>query len=98
MLRQSRTVLNILLVTFPFFALVLGGFVAAHRRMLPLEAIPGLNGFVLFFALTIICAVRGVWMLAMQWMKNRRREAIEVIGAPATLSSPSAAPAMVREA
>jgi len=50
-LRQSPTVLNILLVTFPFFALVLAGFIAAHRRMLPLEAIPGLNGFVLFFAL-----------------------------------------------
>jgi hypothetical protein len=44
-------VLNILLVTFPFFALVLAGFLAARRRMLPLEAIPGLNGFVLFFAL-----------------------------------------------
>jgi len=44
-------VLNILLVTVPFFALVLAGFVAAHRRLLPLEAIPGLNGFVLFFAL-----------------------------------------------
>ncbi len=43
--------LNVLIVTFPFFALVLAGFVAAHRRMLPLEAIPGLNGFVLFFAL-----------------------------------------------
>ncbi|WP_430407304.1 AEC family transporter [Hydrogenophaga sp.] len=43
--------LQILLVTFPFFALVLAGFVAARRRMLPLEAIPGLNGFVLFFAL-----------------------------------------------
>ncbi|WP_439588921.1 AEC family transporter [Hydrogenophaga sp.] len=43
--------LHILLVTFPFFALVLAGFVAARRRMLPLEAIPGLNGFVLFFAL-----------------------------------------------
>ena len=50
-LRQSPTVLNILFVTFPFFALVLAGFIAAHRRMLPLEAIPGLNGFVLFFAL-----------------------------------------------
>lgn len=49
--RQNRYVLNILLVTFPFFALVLAGFVAAHRRMLPLDAIPGLNGFVLFFAL-----------------------------------------------
>jgi len=44
-------VLNVLLVTFPFFALVLAGYVAAKRRMLPLEAIPGLNGFVLFFAL-----------------------------------------------
>jgi predicted permease len=44
-------VLHILLVTFPFFALVLAGYLAAHRRMLPLEAIPGLNGFVLFFAL-----------------------------------------------
>jgi malonate transporter and related proteins len=44
-------VLQILLVTFPFFALVLAGYLAAHRRMLPLEAIPGLNGFVLFFAL-----------------------------------------------
>lgn len=43
--------LQILSVTFPFFALVLCGYLAARRRMLPLEAIPGLNGFVLFFAL-----------------------------------------------
>lgn len=43
--------LSILLVTFPFFALVLAGYVAARRRMLPLEAIPGLNTFVLYFAL-----------------------------------------------
>ncbi|MEN9395877.1 MAG: hypothetical protein RLZ81_407 [Pseudomonadota bacterium] len=43
--------LPILLVTFPFFALVLCGYVAARSRMLPLEAIPGLNGFVLYFAL-----------------------------------------------
>ena len=43
--------LPILLVTFPFFALVLCGYVAARARMLPLEAIAGLNGFVLFFAL-----------------------------------------------
>lgn len=43
--------LQVLLITFPFFALVLAGYVAARRRMLPLEAIPGLNGFVLFFAL-----------------------------------------------
>jgi predicted permease len=44
-------VLDILLVTFPFFALVLAGYVAARKRMLPLEAIPGLNTFVLYFAL-----------------------------------------------
>ncbi|ROZ78922.1 AEC family transporter [Ramlibacter sp. WS9] len=43
--------LAILLVTFPFFALVLCGYVAARRRMLPLDAIPGLNTFVLYFAL-----------------------------------------------
>ncbi|MEN9844746.1 MAG: hypothetical protein RLZZ612_2575 [Pseudomonadota bacterium] len=43
--------LNVLWVTFPFFALVLCGFVAARRRLLPLEAIGGLNSFVLFFAL-----------------------------------------------
>lgn len=43
--------LDILKLTFPFFALVLAGYVAARRRMLPLDAIPGLNTFVLFFAL-----------------------------------------------
>jgi len=49
--RQSAPVLAVLQVTFPFFALVLCGYVAARRRMLPLEAIGGLNSFVLFFAL-----------------------------------------------
>jgi predicted permease len=44
-------VLQIFIITFPFFALVLCGYLAARRRLLPLEAIPGLNGFVLFFAL-----------------------------------------------
>ncbi len=48
---ENPSVLPILLVTFPFFALVLAGYVAARRGWLPLEAIPGLNGFVLFFAL-----------------------------------------------
>ena len=43
--------LQILLITFPFFALVLCGYLAASRRWLPLESIAGLNGFVLFFAL-----------------------------------------------
>jgi malonate transporter and related proteins len=44
-------VLQILLVTFPFFALVLAGYLAARRGILPLSAIAGLNGFVLYFAL-----------------------------------------------
>ena len=43
--------LDIFSITFPFFALVLCGYLAARRRLLPLEAIAGLNGFVLFFAL-----------------------------------------------
>ena len=43
--------IQVLSVTFPFFALVLAGYLAARRHMLPLEAIPGLNTFVLFFAL-----------------------------------------------
>ena len=43
--------LDILLVTFPFFALVLCGYIAARRRMLPFDAISGLNTFVLYFAL-----------------------------------------------
>ena len=43
--------LDVLRVTFPFFALVLCGYWAARRQMLPFEAIPGLNGFVLYFAL-----------------------------------------------
>ena len=41
----------ILSVTVPFFALVLCGYAAAWRRILPESAIPGLNAFVLYFAL-----------------------------------------------
>ncbi|HEV7914820.1 MAG TPA: AEC family transporter [Albitalea sp.] len=41
----------ILAVTIPFFALVLCGYLAAQRHVLPEAAIPGLNAFVLFFAL-----------------------------------------------
>jgi malonate transporter len=48
---ENTPVLDILLITFPFFALVLCGYIAARQRMLPLEAIPGLNTFVLYFAL-----------------------------------------------
>lgn len=42
---------HIFVVTFPFFALVLAGYLATWRRTLPIEAIPGLNVFVLLFAL-----------------------------------------------
>ena len=41
----------VLLVTFPFFALVLAGFWAAWRGILPIAAISGMNAYVLFFAL-----------------------------------------------
>lgn len=41
----------ILTVTTPFFALVLLGYLAAQRRLLPESAIPGLNTYVLYFAL-----------------------------------------------
>ncbi len=41
----------IVAVTAPFFALVLCGWLAAQRRLLPEAAIPGLNAFVLYFAL-----------------------------------------------
>ncbi len=40
-----------LAVTIPFFALVLAGYLAARRHVLPESAIPGLNAFVLYFAL-----------------------------------------------
>ena len=42
---------SILSVTVPFFALVLCGYLAARFRLLPESAIPGLNIYVLFFAL-----------------------------------------------
>lgn len=43
--------LSVLLITFPFFALVACGFIATWRGVLPQVAIPGLNAFVLYFAL-----------------------------------------------
>ena len=43
--------IDILVITFPFFALVLCGYLAVRRHLLPQIAIPGLNSFVLYFAL-----------------------------------------------
>ena len=57
--------------------------------------------FGLFFALTIVCAVRGMWMYAMQWIKSRKQEELTAVAGPAAqapLGSPSPAAALVREA
>lgn len=69
----------ILAVTVPFFALVLAGYLAGRRHVLPESAIPGLNAFVLYFALPCLLfrfgagtpvlellnpAVLGTWLLA----------------------------------
>jgi predicted permease len=48
---DNVSVLSVLAVTFPFFALVLCGYAATRSHILPLPAITGLNSFVLFFAL-----------------------------------------------
>ena len=57
--------------------------------------------FGLFFALTIVCTVRGLWMYAMRWARRRVHEGTEEMaaaGRQATLGSPSPASALVREA
>ncbi|HEX2271900.1 MAG TPA: hypothetical protein VHH35_20320 [Pyrinomonadaceae bacterium] len=54
--------------------------------------------FGLFFALTIVCTVRGLWMYAVRWIKRREREELDAVAAPAALSSASPASALVREA
>ena len=46
-----QSIQSILAVTIPFFAIVLAGYLAAWRGVLPESAIPGLNAFVLYFAL-----------------------------------------------
>lgn len=71
--------LAILSVTFPFFALIGIGYLAARTGALPISAVPGLNVFVLYFALTAMLfelgmstpiaqlldpAVLGVWLMA----------------------------------
>ncbi|UUZ56448.1 AEC family transporter [Massilia sp. H-1] len=43
--------LAILATTFPFFALVLCGYIAVLKHMLPQATIAGMNSFVLYFAL-----------------------------------------------
>jgi len=43
--------ISVLAVTFPIFALVVCGFVAIRRELLPVNAIPGLGSYVVSFAL-----------------------------------------------
>ena len=54
--------------------------------------------FGLFFALTIVCAVRGLGMYAMRWVRSRSRAETDAVAAPTTLSPAAPAAAMVREA
>jgi len=57
--------------------------------------------FGLFFALTIVCACRGLCMYAMRWVKGREREEMDAVAgktAQAPLGPPSPASALVREA
>lgn len=60
--------------------------------------------FGLFFALTIVCAFRGLGIYAMyvmRWLRGRAREEMDVVTAPAaqpTLGPPPPASALVREA
>jgi Na+-translocating ferredoxin:NAD+ oxidoreductase RnfD subunit len=54
--------------------------------------------FGLFFALTIVCTFRGLFIYAMRWVKRREREEINTGAAPAPLNSPAPARAMVRGA
>ena len=81
--RQYGPVLDILLVTFPFFALVLCGYVAARRRMLPLEAIPGLNTFVLYFALPCMLYRFGATTPIAQLLDGGRRFRLSAVRAGA---------------
>ena len=77
--------------------IVFGFSVAAVYGMLMVTHVV----FGLFFALTIVCAVRGLGMYAMYAMRSARgraREDMDSVAAPATLASPSPARAMVRGA
>lgn len=44
--------MDVVAVSAPFFALILLGYLAARFGLLPMAALPGLNTFVLYFALT----------------------------------------------
>lgn len=54
--------------------------------------------FGLFFALTIVCTVRGLCMYAMRWIRGQAPQEMDAVAAPAALSPPSPARAMARGA
>jgi Na+-translocating ferredoxin:NAD+ oxidoreductase RnfD subunit len=54
--------------------------------------------FGLFFALTIVCAFRGLGMYASRWVRGRAREEMDAVATPGALSPTPATSAMVREA
>ena len=54
--------------------------------------------FGLFFALTIVCAFRGLGMYAARWVRGRAREEMDAVAASPALSPTSATSALVREA
>jgi Na+-translocating ferredoxin:NAD+ oxidoreductase RnfD subunit len=54
--------------------------------------------FGLFFALTIVCTVRGLWLYAMGWTRSRVRKEMDAVAGPASLSPSAASSVLVREA
>lgn len=44
--------MNVLIVSAPLFTLVLLGYIATRLKLMPLTALPGLNAYVLYFAMT----------------------------------------------
>ena len=47
--------LDVFFVTFQFFFLVFAGYFAVSKGLLTVSAVPGLNSFVLYFALPCMC-------------------------------------------
>lgn len=54
--------------------------------------------FGLFFSLTIVCAVRGLWTYATRWAKRVAPEELDTVVTQAPLSAPATAAPMAREA
>ena len=59
-LRDTAGMQAVLAVTFPFFALVLAGWLAARSGRVHASTIPGLNSFVLFSPCPACCFASGV--------------------------------------